>query len=276
MDDQTKKNYCTTFWLKIDLTFIHDLLEFSKLGNHLLLSQRSHRVVLQTNMTKISVMTKKAFVLLTALGSVSLLAACGGTPTAENTTPEEPTQEQAVEAPDTTTTTAETPATDADTTEAVASDETDTAATPVANDAETIVAIASGNDTFSTLVAALSAAELAEVLSGEGPFTVFAPTDEAFAALPEGTVEELLKPENKDQLVKLLTYHVIPAQVTSAEIASGAVETVQGEPLNIQVDEATQTVMVNDATVTQADIIGSNGVIHAVDAVILPPSEIAE
>lgn len=219
-------------------------------------------------------MTKKAFVLLTALGSVSFLAACGGTPTAENTTTEEPTQEQAVEAPDTTT--AETPATDADTTDAMASDQTDTAATPVANDANTIVAIASGDDTFSTLVTALNAAELAEVLSGEGPYTVFAPTDEAFAALPEGTVEELLKPENKDQLVKLLQYHVVPAKVTSTEIASGAVDTVEGEPLNIQVDEATQTVMVNDATVTQADIIGSNGVIHAIDTVILPPSEITE
>jgi uncharacterized surface protein with fasciclin (FAS1) repeats len=264
------------------LTFIHDLLKFSKLRNHLL---RSHPVVLQISMTKISVMTKKAFVLLTALGSVSFLAACGGTPTAENTTTEEPTQEQAVEAPETTTaetpateteTTAKTPGTETETTGAVASDETDTAATPVANDANTIVAIASGDDTFSTLVTALNAAELAEVLSGEGPFTVFAPTDEAFAALPEGTVEELLKPENKDQLVKLLKYHVVPAKVTSTEIASGAVETVEGEPLNIQVDEATQTVMVNDATVTQADIIGSNGVIHAIDAVILPPSEIAE
>jgi uncharacterized surface protein with fasciclin (FAS1) repeats len=228
-------------------------------------------------MTKISVMTKKAFVLLTALGSVSFLAACGGTPTAENTTTEEPTQEQAIEAPATDAeTTAEVPATDAETTDAIASDETETAATPVANDADTIVAIASGDDTFSTLVAALTAAELTEVLSGEGPFTVFAPTDEAFAALPEGTVEELLKPENKDQLVKLLQYHVVPAQVTSGEIASGAVDSVEGEPINIQVDEATQTVMVNGATVTQADIMGSNGVIHAIDAVILPPSEIEE
>ncbi|MGB3532327.1 MAG: fasciclin domain-containing protein [Microcoleaceae cyanobacterium] len=224
-------------------------------------------------MTKISVMTKKAFVLLTALGSVSFLAACGGsTPTAETTTPDEPIQEQALETPDTPT--AEVPSIE-DTTTAVTSDEADTTATPVANDA-TIVAIASQDDTFSTLVAALSAADLAEVLSGEGPFTVFAPTDEAFAALPEGTVEELLKPENRDQLVKLLTYHVVPAQVASTEIASGAVETVQGEPLNVQVDEATQTVMVNNATVTQADIIGSNGVIHAIDAVMLPPSELEQ
>lgn len=233
----------------------------------------SRSIVLQADMTKISVITKKAFVLLTAVGSVSFLAACGGgTPTAENTT-EEPVQEQAVETPDTTT--AEVPALDAETTPALTSDEADTTATPVANDAaaDTIVAIASQDDTFSTLVAALSAAELAEVLSGEGPFTVFAPTDEAFAALPEGTVEELLKPENKDQLVKLLQYHVVPAQVTSTEIASGAVDTVEGEPINIQVDEATQTVMVNDATVTQADIMASNGVIHAIDAVILPPSE---
>ncbi|MGB3401593.1 MAG: fasciclin domain-containing protein [Microcoleaceae cyanobacterium] len=211
-------------------------------------------------MTNISVITKKAFVLLTAVGAVSFLAACGGTtPTAENTT----TEEQAVETPDTTT--AEAPTLDAD-----------TAATPVANDAavDTIVGVASQDDTFSTLVAALSAADLAEVLSGDGPYTVFAPTDEAFAALPEGTVEELLKPENKDQLVKLLTYHVVPTQVLSTEIAPGAVETVQGEAINIQVDETTQAVMINDATVTQADILASNGVIHAIDAVILPPSEL--
>jgi uncharacterized surface protein with fasciclin (FAS1) repeats len=216
-------------------------------------------------MTNISVITKKAFVLLTAVGAVSFLAACGGgTPTAETTT-EEPIQEQALETPDTTT-------------EALTSDEVDTAATPVANDAavDTIVGVASQDDTFSTLVAALSAADLAEVLSGEGPFTVFAPTDEAFAALPEGTVEELLKPENKDQLVKLLQYHVVPAQVLSTEIASGAVDTVQGEPINVQVDEATQAVMINDATVTQADILASNGVIHAIDAVILPPSELGQ
>lgn len=221
-------------------------------------------------MTNISVITKKAFVLLTAVGAVSFLAACGGgTPTAENTT----TEEQAVETPDTTT--AEAPTLDAETTEALTSDEADTTATPVANDAavDTIVGVASQDDTFSTLVAALSAADLAEVLSGEGPFTVFAPTDEAFAALPEGTVEELLKPENKDQLVKLLQYHVVPTQVLSTEIAPGAVETVQGEAINIQVDETTQAVMINDATVTQADILASNGVIHAIDAVILPPSE---
>lgn len=222
-------------------------------------------------MTKISVMTQKAFVLLTALGSVSLLAACGGTPTADNTTTEEPAQEQAVEAPETTT--AEVPSIDTETTEAIASDETDTTATPVAIDAETIVAIASENDSFSTLVAALSAADLAEVLSGEGPFTVFAPTDEAFAALPEGTVEELLKPENKDQLVEILKYHVVLGKVMSTDIASGPVETVEGEALNIQVDEGSQAVMVNDATVTQTDIVGSNGVIHVIDTVMLPPSE---
>ncbi len=233
-------------------------------------------------MIKISVMTKKAFILLTALGSVSILAACGGTPTAENSTSEEPTQEQAAEITEETTAeapTAETAETleaetlEAETTEAVASEETETAATPVTSDTETIVTIASGNDSFSTLVAALEAAELAEVLSGEGPYTVFAPTDEAFAALPEGTVEELLKPENKDQLVQLLKYHVVPAQVMASDITAGAVETVEGEPLNIQVDEATQTVKVNDATVTQTDIVGSNGVIHAIDAVIVPAVE---
>ena len=217
-------------------------------------------------MSQFSIITKKTLILLTALGSVSVLAACGGgEPTADNTPTEETTEEQATTETDATTATA--PTGDVEVVEP------DTTATPVASETETIVAIASDNDSFSTLVAALEAAELTEVLSGEGPYTVFAPTDEAFAALPEGTVEELLKPENKDQLVQLLTYHVVPTKVLSTEITPGEVGTVEGQALNIAVGEDGQTVTVNDATVTQTDIVGSNGVIHVVDTVIIPVSE---
>ena len=122
---------------------------------------------------------------------------------------------------------------------------------------------------FETLVAAVKAAGLVDTLKGDGPFTVFAPTDEAFAALPEGTVENLLKPENRDQLVAVLTYHVIPGTVMSADIAgkTASVETVQGGSLSI---DATAGVMVDDANVVTADIITSNGVIHVIDRVVLP------
>ncbi|PSL22331.1 fasciclin domain-containing protein [Shimia abyssi] len=124
---------------------------------------------------------------------------------------------------------------------------------------------------FNTLVAAVSAAGLVDVLKSKGPFTVFAPTDEAFAALPAGTVEDLLKPENKDQLVAILTYHVVPSKVMSADIAGAQadVATVQGS--NIAVD-ATSGVMINDATVVMPDIIAKNGVIHVIDTVLIPAS----
>lgn len=122
---------------------------------------------------------------------------------------------------------------------------------------------------FETLVAAVSAAELVETLKSEGPFTVFAPTDEAFAALPEGTVETLLKPENKDQLIAVLTYHVVPGKVMSTDLSDDmAAKTVQGSEIMIDLDDG---VKVNDATVVAADIETTNGVIHVIDAVILPP-----
>ena len=132
-----------------------------------------------------------------------------------------------------------------------------------------IVDTAASADQFSTLVAAVKAAGLVETLKGEGPFTVFAPTDKAFAALPAGTVENLLKPENKEQLVAVLTYHVIPGRVMSEDIAGQTAEvaTVQGSKLSI---DATSGVMVDNATVTTADIITSNGVIHVIDKVVLP------
>jgi len=122
---------------------------------------------------------------------------------------------------------------------------------------------------FETLVAAVKAAGLVETLKGEGPFTVFAPTDEAFAKLPEGTVENLLKPENKDQLVAVLTYHVVPSKIMSADIAgkTAEVETVQGSKLSV---DATKGVKVDEATVISADIETSNGVIHVIDTVVLP------
>jgi len=132
-----------------------------------------------------------------------------------------------------------------------------------------IVDTAIGAGTFNTLVAAVSAAGLVDVLKGDGPFTVFAPTDEAFAALPAGTVEDLLKPENKDQLVAILTYHVVPARVMSADIAGkkAKVLTVEGDRLSVN---ARNGVKVDGAKVVAADIVATNGVIHVIDKVLTP------
>jgi uncharacterized surface protein with fasciclin (FAS1) repeats len=123
---------------------------------------------------------------------------------------------------------------------------------------------------FQTLAAALGAAGLVETLKGPGPFTVFAPTDAAFAKLPAGTVEDLLKPENKDRLTAILTYHVVPGEVMAADVVKmSEAGTVNGKTVNIAVEG--DTVMINDAKVAAADIQASNGVIHVIDAVILPP-----
>ncbi|MEM0976484.1 MAG: fasciclin domain-containing protein [Pseudomonadota bacterium] len=130
-------------------------------------------------------------------------------------------------------------------------------------------AISAGS--FETLVAAVQAAGLVETLKGEGPFTVFAPTDEAFAALPEGTVESLLLPENKDQLVSILTYHVIPGKVMSGDIAGKSLSVATVEGTEAMVD-ATDGVKIDEATVVAADVEASNGVIHVIDAVIIPGS----
>lgn len=132
-----------------------------------------------------------------------------------------------------------------------------------------IVDTAIGAGSFNTLVAAVQAAGLVDTLKGEGPFTVFAPTDEAFAKLPEGTVENLLKPENKDQLVAILTYHVVPGKVMSTDIAGKKAEVASVEGSEISID-ATDGVKVDDATVVTADIEATNGVIHVIDAVIMP------
>ncbi len=131
-----------------------------------------------------------------------------------------------------------------------------------------IVDTAKEAGSFTTLIAAVEAAGLVDTLKGEGPFTVFAPTDEAFAALPEGTVENLLKAENRDQLVSILTYHVVPGAVASSDLTEGmTAATVQGSDVTFTLEGGAK---VNDATIAQADIKTDNGIIHVIDAVIMP------
>lgn len=132
-----------------------------------------------------------------------------------------------------------------------------------------IVDTAVSAGTFNTLAAALEAGDLVGTLKSDGPYTVFAPTDEAFAKLPDGTVEMLLMPENKDKLVAVLTYHVVPGKVMAAEVVTmKTAPTANGADLNIRVVE--ETVFINDSRVVATDIGASNGVIHVVDTVILP------
>jgi uncharacterized surface protein with fasciclin (FAS1) repeats len=131
-----------------------------------------------------------------------------------------------------------------------------------------LVAVAAEAGSFNTLVAAVKAAGLVETLQGEGPFTVFAPTDAAFAKLPAGTVEDLLKPQNKAKLVAVLTYHVVPGRIMAADVTTSKPATVNGQPLSISVMESGVTV--DGAKVVKADVAASNGVIHVIDSVILP------
>jgi uncharacterized surface protein with fasciclin (FAS1) repeats len=133
---------------------------------------------------------------------------------------------------------------------------------------KTIVSLASGNKNFTTLVKALKAADLVDTLSAEGPYTVFAPTNAAFAKLPKATLAKLLKPENQEQLKKILTYHVVPGAVTSKQLKAGSVATVEGS--NIMVKIRGKKVMINNANVILADVKASNGVIHAIDTVLMP------
>jgi len=135
--------------------------------------------------------------------------------------------------------------------------------------ANDIVAVASSTEGFSTLVAALTAAGLVETLQGEGPFTVFAPNDEAFAALPAGLLEKLLLPENIAVLTSILTYHVVAGKVMSTDVTTGDAPTVEGSTLAL---DTMSGVMVNDATVIAADVEASNGVIHVIDKVLVPPT----
>jgi uncharacterized surface protein with fasciclin (FAS1) repeats len=139
---------------------------------------------------------------------------------------------------------------------------------------ETITDVVAGNEDFSTLLAAVEAAGLGETLAGEGPFTVFAPTDEAFAALPEGTLETLLKPKNEELLSSILTYHVVPAEVMAADVESGEVTTVNGATFTVEASDMGVTItdgQGNEVDVITTDIVTSNGVIHVIDGVVLPP-----
>ena len=145
-----------------------------------------------------------------------------------------------------------------------ASDETE-----MTTEVGTIVEVAQGNEDFSTLVAAITAAGLGEALSGAGPFTVFAPTNAAFEALPAGLLDKLLLPENKDVLTKILTYHVVSAKVMAADVAAGDVATLEGSTFAITTDGG---VKVNTSNVTATDVEASNGVIHIIDAVLVPAS----
>jgi uncharacterized surface protein with fasciclin (FAS1) repeats len=155
-----------------------------------------------------------------------------------------------------------------------ASDTTATTAVPATTAAVsdaatpgTIVDVAAANPDFSTLVAAVKAAGLVETLSGTGPFTVFAPTDEAFAALPAGLLDKLLLPANKETLTKILTYHVLSSKVMAADVKAGKVATVEGSELTIATDGG---VKVDKATVTSTDVAASNGVVHVIDQVLVP------
>ncbi len=144
------------------------------------------------------------------------------------------------------------------------------AASPAA--AADIVETAVSNGSFKTLTAALQAAGLVETLKGKGPYTVFAPTDEAFKKLPAGTVETLLKPENKAQLQKVLTYHVVSGNVMSGDLKGKTTNAKTVEGSAVRIDASGNAVKVDDAVVTQADISASNGIIHVIDRVIMPKS----
>lgn len=152
------------------------------------------------------------------------------------------------------------------------SDAATTTATQTAAAAEKdIVETAQATDDLSTLVAAVTAADLGETLKGEGPFTVFAPTNAAFADI-QSTVDTLLKPENKSDLANVLTYHVVPGTYNAADLKDGQeLTTVQGEKLKVSIDS--ETVKVGDATVAQADVATSNGVVHVIDTVLVPPAK---
>jgi uncharacterized surface protein with fasciclin (FAS1) repeats len=148
----------------------------------------------------------------------------------------------------------------------------DTAVAP----AQTVVEIAAGNPDFSTLVSAVEAVGLAETLSGDGPFTVFAPTNAAFEALPAGTLESLLKPANEQQLTDILTYHVVPATVMAKDVEPGDVTTVNGATFEVAAENGGVTITDGEggtAKVVTTDIVASNGVIHVIDAVLIPPTE---
>jgi len=139
-----------------------------------------------------------------------------------------------------------------------------------AQKAKTIVDVATEAGSFTTLLKALEAADLVKTLSEEGPFTVFAPTDEAFAALPKGTLDDLLKPENKEKLKRVLSYHVVPGELLSQNLEAGKVTTLAEVPVEISIKDG---IRVNDAKVATPDLKASNGIIHVIDKVLLPPEK---
>jgi uncharacterized surface protein with fasciclin (FAS1) repeats len=159
----------------------------------------------------------------------------------------------------------------ADDTEMMTNDETMTTDETMATQNRDIVAIASETPSLSTLVQALQAADLVGALQGGGPYTVFAPTNEAFAALPAGTLDNLLKPENKQQLVNILTYHVVEGNVKSTDLSNNMeAKTLNGAGVKVLLNGS--NVKINDASVTLADVEASNGVVHVIDKVMLPPT----
>jgi uncharacterized surface protein with fasciclin (FAS1) repeats len=212
---------------------------------------------------------KKTLLSAIALSSAVALSACGQPTTDNTTTP------SAAETPNTNTSpVADVPS---PTTSSVSPIPTTEAASPSPSGTATanqnlgqLALAASNQGSFTILTKAVQAAGLTSNLSAQGPYTVFAPTDEAFKALPAGTIDNLLKPENKTKLVKLLSYHVVPGRITSSQLKSGNVKTVEGN--NIAVSVSGSGVTVNKAKVVQADIPASNGIVHVVDKVILPPN----
>ncbi|OKH53740.1 beta-Ig-H3/fasciclin [Calothrix sp. HK-06] len=212
-------------------------------------------------------MLKKTFLSTLLLGGVVALSGCGQ-PTSDNTT----TPSAAETANPNTSPVAEIPTVTATPTVTVtetASPTPTTGATTGSENLGQLAQAASSQGQFTILTKAVKAAGLEQNLSGQGPYTVFAPTDAAFNALPTGTVDNLLKPANKQKLVKLLGYHVVPGRVTSRQLKSGNVNTVEGQSLKVSVNTG---VTVNGAKVVQADIPASNGIVHVVDKVLLPPN----
>ncbi|WP_231510423.1 fasciclin domain-containing protein [Fischerella sp. PCC 9605] len=165
------------------------------------------------------------------------------------------------------------PATDVeDTPEQPPTTPTTPPATPGATVDEDIKGVVQANPSLTTLANLIDEADLEDKLDDDGPYTLFAPSDQAFAAIPEATRQRLLQPENRETLRQVLTYHVVPGNLTAEQLQSGEVKTLANNPVNVQVDQATNQVRVNNASVTQPDIQASNGVIHVVDQVIVPPN----
>ncbi len=189
-------------------------------------------------------------------------AACGNqTPTTPGVTPSVPTPDTSPTQPDVIVPTNPIPGT-----ETPAKDPT------TSTDGKDLVALASSSPSFSMLTRALKAAGLTETLQGKGPFTIFAPTDEAFAKLPQDAVQDLLKPENKEVLVKILTYHVVPGNVESSQLETGEIKSLEGDNIKIEISSDKKNVTVGGAKVIKTDIKGTNGIIHSIDEVILPAS----